>query len=150
MPVPHYSTFTVSRREGGLAASHHHHHHSSQLRTRLHLKPWRQSVSNSLVCVLRPSPHYRQSLHKATWPRRKSLHGQRRLYLGECPAQLKRRGSCWRPHSRRTTEKAGRMWLTSESTTSHCTFNLRGGKRRATVCILPEITVHRVIFIWNK
>lgn len=83
-----------------------------------------QSMSNSSASVLRLSCHYRQSLHSATWPRRKSLQGQRRLYLGECPAQLKRRGSRWRPHSRRTTEKAGRMWLISESTTSHCTSNL--------------------------
>lgn len=83
------------------------------------------AVSNSSVTVLHLSRHYRQSLHSATWPRRKSLQGQRRLYLGECPAQLKRRGSRWRPHSRRTTEKAGRMWLISESITSHCTSKLR-------------------------
>lgn len=86
----------------------------------------RQSVSNLFLTVLHLSRHYKQSLHSATWPRWKSLQGQRRLYLGECPAQLKRRGSRWRPHSRRTTEKAGRMWLISESITSHCTFNLRG------------------------
>lgn len=93
----------------------------------------RQSVTNSSASVLHSPCHYRQSLHSATWPRRKSLQGQSRLYLGECPAQLKRRGSRCRPHSRRTTEKAGRMWLISESTTSHCTSNLRvggGGQRR--------------------
>lgn len=72
--------------------------------------------------------HYRQSLHSATCPWRKSLQGQRRLYLGECPAQLKSSGSLWRPHSCRTTEKAGKMWLISESTTSHCTSNLRSEK----------------------
>lgn len=85
-----------------------------------------QSMFNSSASVRHVSCHYRQSLHSATWPRRKSLQGQRRLYLGECPAQLKRRGSRWRPHSCRTTEKAGRMWLISESTASHCTSNLRG------------------------
>lgn len=72
-----------------------------------------------------PSCHHRQSLQSATCPRRKSLQGHRRLYLGEYPAQLKRRGSRWRPHSRRSTEKAGRMWLISESIMSHCTSNLR-------------------------
>lgn len=73
---------------------------------------------------------HRQSLHSATWPRRKSLQGQRRLYLGEYPAQLKRRGSRWRPHSRRSTENAGRMWLISESIMSHCTSNLRDGTEK--------------------
>lgn len=76
--------------------------------------------------VLTFSVLYKQSLHSATWPRRKSLQGQMRLNFGECPAQLKRSGSRWRPHSRRTTEKAGRTWLISESTTSHCTSSLRG------------------------
>lgn len=102
---------------------------SGNFATALHLWvpfPPLQSVSNFSASVLPVSRHYRQSLHSATWPRRKSLQGQRRLYLGECPAQLKRRGSRWRPHSCRTTEKAGRMWLISESTTSHCTSNLRG------------------------
>lgn len=83
------------------------------------------------VSVFHTSCHYRQSLHSATCPRRKSLQGQRRLYLGECPAQLKSSGSRCRPHSRRMTEKAGRMWLISESTTSHCTSNLWGGTHRA-------------------
>lgn len=92
--------------------------------------PPRHSASNSSASVLHVPGHYRQSLHSATWPWRKSLQGQRRLYLGECPAQLKRRGSRWRPHSRRTTEKAGRMWLISESTTSHCTSSLRGETER--------------------
>lgn len=77
-----------------------------------------------------PSFCHRQSLHSATWPRRKSLQGQRRLYLGEYPAQLKRRGSRWRPHSRRSTENAGRMWLISESIMSHCTSNLRDGTEK--------------------
>lgn len=80
--------------------------------------------------VLTFSVLYKQSLHSATWPRRKSLQGQMRLNFGECPAQLKRSGSRWRPHSRRTTEKAGRTWLISESTTSHCTSSLRGETER--------------------
>lgn len=91
------------------------------------------SRSSSLASVLNPSllflccsHHYKQSLQRATCPRRKSLQGQRRLYLGEWPAQLNSKGSLWRLHSRRITENAGRMWLISESTTSHCTSNLRG------------------------
>lgn len=90
------------------------------------------SVSSALrpswpsATLSRPFCH-RQSLHSATWPRRKSLQGQRRLYLGENPAQLKSRGSRWRPHSRPSTENAGRMWLISESIMSHCTSNLRDG-----------------------
>ncbi len=97
----------------------------------------RHSASDSPVPVLHVSHYYRQSLHSATWPRRKSLQGQRRLYFGENPAQLKRRGSRWRPHSRRSTEKAGRMWLISESTTSHCTSNLPGETdKQSCVCNL--------------
>lgn len=86
------------------------------------------SLSMSFLSVFHVFCHYRQSLHSATCPWRKSLQGQRRLYLGECPAQLKSSGSLWRPHSCRTTEKAGKMWLISESTTSHCTSNLRSEK----------------------
>lgn len=117
MHVPCHPTFTVFSRRSCLI-----YHSSIPVLTCGCSFP----LGNLHLSLLHLFHHCRQSLHSATWPRRKSLQGQRRLYLGECPAQLKRRGSRWRPHSRRTTEKAGRMWLISESTTSHCTSNLWG------------------------
>lgn len=83
------------------------------------------AVSYKRVSDLRSSSGHRQSLHKATWPTRESLQGQRRWYLALEPAQLNSSGSCCRPHSACSAEKAGRRWFTWDSTPSHWSSSLR-------------------------
>lgn len=139
--VPHHPTFTdlvrscLSAPLGNLS-------HLLQLWLPSNVPLPHQTVSNSFLLIPHMACHYRQFLHSATWPRRKSLQGQRRLYLGEWPAQLKSRGSRWRPHSCRTTENAGRMWLISESTTSHCTSNLKVTGRSTSLNTCAHIHTH--------
>lgn len=95
----------------------------------------RVAGARNLLVLLRPRPPapHRQARHRATWPRRKSRHGQSRRCLALAPAQLKSRGSFCRRHSRPGWAKAGYRWFISHSVLSQGTCSLRaqgGGTQR--------------------